>query len=116
MQLHEQIARIEQWLGGEISGDYRTVLATNGGQLFGNRVLIYAADDVVERNETFNTNTYCPEFLTIGDDSGGRAFVIAPNISPTQVFAVDHGSMHPDDFEVISGNLLDWLHSGCLDS
>lgn len=73
MNIESQIAALEIWTGCQLPPDYVEFLARIGGIFFRDRVLIYAADSVVERNETFQIKTYCPGYLAIGDDSGGRA-------------------------------------------
>jgi hypothetical protein len=72
-------------------------------------VLIYGAEDVVERNETFETKKYCAGDFALGDDSGGRAIVtnLGKVIGP--VFIVDQGSMSADDFILIASDLPTWL-------
>jgi hypothetical protein len=38
---------------------------------------VYGVADLAERNATFETAGYCPGFLLIGDDSGGRGFLLS---------------------------------------
>ena len=49
---------------------------------------------MLERNRAFET-LYRPGYPAIGDDSGGRAVVMALR-SPQALFLVDHGAMTPD--------------------
>ena len=58
---------------------------------------------------------YCPGYLAIGDDSGGRAVVMALDDHRQALFLVDHGAMTPDCFEPLAPSLEAWLEAGpCL--
>lgn len=93
--------------------DYANFLGTHSEALLGDRVLIYGASSLQERNETLETKTYCPGYIAVGDDSGGRAFVIAVDEPLREVFVVDMGYMDPDGFERLRLPFLDWLKAGC---
>ncbi|AXQ27968.1 hypothetical protein D0B54_04435 [Solimonas sp. K1W22B-7] len=43
-------------------------------------------EEVVERNETFQSKEYCSGYLAIGNDSGGSAIVI-PSTMPSALFS-----------------------------
>ncbi len=113
MALDQDIAAIETWAGVPLAHQYRVFLVSRGGQFVGDFVRFYSADELIERNECYETKLYCPGFLSIGDDSGGRAVIINPQLTPPSVFVVDHGSMSQDDFIVVSESLLDWVNMGC---
>jgi hypothetical protein len=113
MPLHQIMAAIERLAGVPLADQYQTFLVGYGGKFVGNSVRFYSTDELVERNECYQTQEYCPGFLTIGDDSGGRAIIIDPQMASPAVFVVDHGSMSPDDFELISESLFDWVSKGC---
>jgi hypothetical protein len=108
------LREVQDWAGVELPEEYVKVLRAHGGQSFGASVLLYGFDDLLERNVTFEVKTYCPGFLSIGDDGGGRAIVIPLDNARCRVFLVDHGSMDPGDFAQISGSPPDWVASGCL--
>src|SRR2546429_3087481 len=95
------IEEIERWAGKALPGFYRHFLLTHEEKIIGQQVNLYAAEWVIERNETYQTKEYCPGYITIGDDSGGRAFVISFADIPCSVFVVDHGYMNPDGFELV---------------
>ena len=113
MQINQQVSVIERWLGAQLSHAYRHLLVSQGGKFIGDTVRIYAADEVIERNECHEMQVCCPGFLAIGDDSGGRAIVIDPRPPTSPVCVVDQGSMSPDDFRLVSDNLADWVDLGC---
>lgn len=82
--------------------------ATRGGQ-----VLLYGAEDLMERNANYETQQYCPGFITIGDDGGGRAVMLALDGLDRAVYLVDHGTMQRDDFELAAEDFHTWLAADC---
>jgi SMI1 / KNR4 family (SUKH-1) len=104
---------LKKWAEVELPTTYLDILNTHGGKSIGDSVLLYALEDLLERNETFEVKQYCPGHMTIGDDGGGRAILIPLNNARCPVFVVDQGSMDPDDFETISDGLQDWVADGC---
>lgn len=93
--------------------EYVDVLVHDGGRFFRDQVLLYAAEDVIERNETFESKLYCPGYLAIGDDGGGTAFVIPMSDKGVPVYAVDQGSMGIMDFKRVGSNLKQWIEEQC---
>ncbi|HST62994.1 MAG TPA: SMI1/KNR4 family protein [Longimicrobium sp.] len=107
----DQIRASAESLGLEFPGFYAEVLRECNGFTTDKGLLLYSAEDLAERNETFEVRAYAPGFLAIGDDSGGRSILIALDGSAT-VYIVDQGSMDPDEFIEVSPDLLEWLHQG----
>lgn len=112
-QFDQHLAAVESWIGVPLADSYKAFLSTTGGQFVGGLFRFYSIDELIDRNECYQTREYCPGFMTIGDDSGGSAIVINPGLVPPTVFLVDHGSMSPADFEPVSESLFDWVRSGC---
>jgi hypothetical protein len=83
------------------------LLLSNSGQFVSEIVRLYSLDELDERNATYQTAEYCPEFIAIGDDSGGRA-IVCHKSAEGPIYIVDHGSMAPNDFEEIASNLKEW--------
>lgn len=104
---------LEEWSGCIISLPLRVLLSRTNGAAIGDLVRLYAPAELLERNETYETREYCPGWLTIGDDSGGSAIVVAPEKWPMPVYLVGHGSMSRADFVEIAEDLDEWVRSGC---
>ncbi|HGM8395061.1 TPA: hypothetical protein ACRMT8_003427, partial [Pseudomonas aeruginosa] len=103
------------WLGQPLPAAFVAALEQHGGRLVEPDLLLYAADELLERNRAFETSLYCPGYLAIGDDSGGRAVVMALDDHWQALFLVDHGAMTPDCFEPLTPSLEAWLEAGpCL--
>lgn len=104
---------VEVWSGRAVTFPLRAMLSRTDGTSIGELVRFYAPDEILERNQTYETGKYCPGWLTIGDDGGGRAIVVAPDKWPTPVYLVDHGSMSRADFVEVAQDLREWVHLGC---
>jgi hypothetical protein len=108
-----KLLEIEQWLGSPLPGAYRQRLPRFGDGTIGDQVHLYPIDLIIERNEAYESKKYCPGNLAIGDDSGGRAVMIALDDATCQVFLVGHGSMDPSQFRPVSMRLAEWLEAAC---
>lgn len=88
---------------GEMADD----LVTDAG------IVVYSAGNLVERNLTYEVADYAPGFVLIGDDSGGRGFLVRVNDPDSSVFSSDLGDLDPMDFEIEAADVLSWIGSFC---
>ena len=109
----QEIEAFERWLGQALPAYYLRFLQDWQEGLRGEQVLLYGAESLVERNETYDTLQSCPGYITIGDDSGGRAVMLALDDGDRAVYLVGHGSMQRDDFEVAANDFTSWLAADC---
>lgn len=103
---------VERWHGAPIASGLREFVAAHGGRAIG-EVRLYAADEWIERNECYETPVYCPGWLALGDDGGGRAIMVHAALTPPTVFVVGHGSMSEADFRRVGEDLALWVAGGC---
>ncbi|WLH54022.1 SMI1/KNR4 family protein [Pseudomonas tolaasii] len=103
---------LELQLGKSIPHEYKLLLRQSNGVWHKSGLVIYAIEDVFERNETMGAIRYATGYLAIGDDSGGRAILVP--YEGVGVYIVDQGSMDPDDFDSVGVSLTDWVNSGCV--
>lgn len=108
----ESLAAFERWFGSPLAPGLRTFLAEHAGHAT-HTCSLYAVSELEERNQTYETRTYCPGFVTIGDDGGGRAIVVHHTLNPATVWLVDHGSMNEADFVAVGESPAAWRESGC---
>ncbi|MFZ6801339.1 SMI1/KNR4 family protein [Undibacterium sp. Di24W] len=113
METTEKIAEVEEWLGLRLPEQYAKFLLEHPEKILGERVLLYSVDDLIERNSIYETKAYCPGHLVIGDDSGGRAFIIPIDKWTGSVFIVDHGDMTEDGCTLVTTNFDDWINNDC---
>lgn len=107
----DKLHNLEVRLGRKFPPAYRDILQTADGFALENGILFYSSEDVLERNETFEVNKYAPGYLAIGDDSGGRAFLIP--FDGVGVYLVEQGSMDPDEMAMVGHSLPEWINMGC---
>ncbi|WP_219114095.1 SMI1/KNR4 family protein, partial [Janthinobacterium sp. UMAB-56] len=66
----QDIDAFEQSLGRSLPTYYLSFLQDGQEGIYGEQVLLYGADSLMERNATYDTAQACPGYFTIGDDSG----------------------------------------------
>ncbi|MBD0675635.1 hypothetical protein ACIQOW_30600 [Kitasatospora sp. NPDC091335] len=74
-------------------------------------VTVYPAGCIGERNTTYEVGRYAPGFLLIGDDSGGRGFLLRADDPDCAVFSSDLGDLDPAGFDVESTHFASWAES-----
>lgn len=109
----QDIDAVQRALGHALPASYAAFLQDWTEGLCGEQVLLYGADSLMERNATYETQLSCPGFIAIGDDSGGRAVMLALDGSDRAVYLVGHGSMQRDDFELAADDFASWLAADC---
>lgn len=109
----QAIDALQRWLGHALPAHYLSFIGDWHEDMRGEQVLLYGAESLRERNETYDTQQACPGYVTIGDDSGGRAVMLALDGGDRAVYLVGHGSMQRDDFERVADDFHAWLADGC---
>jgi hypothetical protein len=95
----------------QLPAEYASFIESLAGELpVGPGGILYSRDALAERNETYETATYCPGHVAIGDDGGGRAIVI--DLVTGSIGIVDHGAMTPDCIEEIAADFATWRDGG----
>lgn len=107
------IDALQRWLGLALPATYLRFLQDGQEGMRGEQVLLYGVESLRERNETYETQQSCPGYITIGDDSGGRAVMLALDGGDRAVYLVGHGSMQRDDFELAADDFTSWLAADC---
>lgn len=109
----QEIGAFQQWLDDALPAYYVAFLKDWDEDMRGEQVFLYGAESLMERNETYETRQFCPGFITIGDDGGGRAVMLALDEDERAVYLVGHGSMQRDDFELAAEDFHAWLAADC---
>tara|TARA_R110002072_G_scaffold227269_1_gene384132 strand:+ start:1031 stop:1648 length:618 start_codon:yes stop_codon:yes gene_type:complete len=108
--LPSDLRKAQSELGFDLPVDLRDLLAISNG-LRGDELLIYSAEELVERNSTFEVAAYCPEFVAIGDDGGGQVYLLRRDGIGDMVYQTDMGDMDPTGFVEV-GALATFLRVG----
>jgi hypothetical protein len=107
VRLSEEMAKFEFGFPRELVDFYR---ATDGFMM-PSGINVYQVEDVFERNKTFEIDVYCKGYLLIGDNSGGRGFLLSLAEGDTKVYSSDLGDLGPEDFDVEAESFTEWLSS-----
>ncbi len=109
---NESLEALTDYVGRPLPARYRELLQASNGLASGEYVVLYAAEDVPERNDTYGARECAPGYLAIGDDGGGRAIMLKLGADDPAVTLVDHGSMSPEDMEFAAKKLSSWIEAG----
>lgn len=74
-------------------------------------VLLYSTRLIAERNDTLGVTEYAPEFVAVGDNSGGRVFLMEASAAAHTLYDADDSS--PEARSIVAASYLDWLADGC---
>lgn len=91
--------------------EYRALLRLTNGLHSDGCLVLYTAGDLITRNHDYEVPTCLPDYLMIGDDSGGQAILIDRSGA---LFEVGMGVMDADWLEPAATSLADLLitHAG----
>ena len=78
----------------------------------GDYVLLYGRNDIEERNQTYEVQTYMPGWFTIGDDSGGQALLMKLD-GTNAVYLLGHGALGSMQPLMIAESFASWMSVGC---
>ncbi|EDW21578.1 SMI1/KNR4 family protein [Bacillus pumilus] len=108
------IKKAESQLNMVLPDAYKNLLKQTNGCSIGGDVLLYGTEDMVERNATWEVQQYASGYVAIGDDGGGRVFLMRQAEEEKKVWIVDAGVMDPQHAELVTENLLEWVSRGCI--
>jgi len=104
------IRAAQQLLCIDFPKDYVELLAfSNGAVLEG--LQLYPAEDLPERNKTFEIASYLPSHLLIGDDGGGTGILVS--LIDGTIRSSGLGDLNPDDLRLVAPSLQAWIEAGC---
>lgn len=109
--------KLEQLLGTELPGDYLSFLEYiknnfTDGLVTGNVFIYLHEDDLIERYNTFEMGTYLPEYLGIGNDSGGSEIIISLAEKKSKIYFADHAAYFENCLQIIAQDFDDFINSG----
>jgi hypothetical protein len=110
---NDKIDAVENKLNFIFPQIYREILQQTNGFFTEDGILIYGADDILERNITLEVKDYAKGYVVVGDDGGDIVFLMRQNIDAKEILAVDSGDMNPDNAKQMSSDLIKWIADGC---
>ncbi|MEC1525640.1 SMI1/KNR4 family protein [Neobacillus niacini] len=109
-----EILKVENQMNTKLPNSYKDIIKTSNGLSTGEGILIYGTQDIIERNENWETQIYAPGYIAIGDDSGGGVFIMPQGEEEKKVLISDSGDMTPEHFELVTSDFTIWVKSGFL--
>lgn len=91
---------------------YRILLSLSDGVELVSGALIYGSRELVERNETYDVAACLPGHVAIGDDGGGRMFLLLEGMA-SPVLRIDMGAIGSMTPEIVAANIETWIDQGC---
>lgn len=106
----QQLAAVEQQLQPARLPDTLTqLLKLSDGFLTPGGISVYGTEDLGERNATYELPEFCPGYLLIGDNSGGKGFLMKLDSAESTVFSSGLGDLEVAGFVVESASLETWV-------
>lgn len=91
-----EISIVEEKMKVKLPNSYKDLLRDNNGLSVDGRILIYGTQDIMERNETWETQENAQGYIAIGDDVGGKVFLMHQGDNETMVLMVMAGIWFPN--------------------
>lgn len=87
-----------------------TFLARQTGVPRDDGLMIYAPEDVAERNQTYEVEEYLPAHLMIADDSGGRGVLVDEDGA---IWICGMGAWDMECRDPLAPSLAQWVAQNC---
>lgn len=110
----EQIVEFENNYDYTIPSQYQDFLKQHDGCIFDNGVRLYELSDLKEMNDCLQVKMYQPEYMAIGDDSGGLIFLIKQEKDAKEVFVVDISDYDLKTAFYKIDEFKRWFDQGCI--
>jgi hypothetical protein len=108
----QQLAAVVQQLLPELMPDILSeLLKLTDGFLTPGGISVYGTQDIIERNTTFEVPEYCAGYLLIGDNSGGKGYLMKLDPVDSTVFSSGLGDLQPSRFVEESSHFESWVGS-----
>lgn len=110
----KQIIEFQNKYGFVIPDQYQDFLKQQDGYIFDSGVRLYELDDLKEMNEMLQVQMYQPDYMAIGDDSGGLIFLMKQEINAKELFVVDIADYDLETAFCRISDFKDWFDKGCV--
>lgn len=92
--------------------DYAQLLLVSDGMFVNYDILLYSSEEIIERNETYETEEYFPGWLLIGNDGGDSYFYLDTTLAISPVFVLGSGCPFKEDARQVAANIAEWIEIG----
>lgn len=114
MTNEEQIIEFQNKYGFVIPSQYQNFLKQQGGYTLDSGVRLYELDDLKEMNDILQVQMYQPDYMAIGDDSGGLIFLMKQELNAKEIFVVDIADYDLETAFCRISDFKDWSDKGCV--
>ncbi|TWF32371.1 SMI1/KNR4 family protein SUKH-1 [Chitinophaga polysaccharea] len=115
MANNNNISEIEKALGFPLPGAYRNFLLKEQAEddlPVTDLVLLYGTAHLLQRNADYQVQQYLPQYLSIGDDSGGQAVCLHCQYNDPTVYIVGYGALNTGSMAVLGYDFNNWVQNG----
>jgi hypothetical protein len=109
-----ELQSLDHAIGTRLPLAFREFLKRSDGLSLCGGLLIYGSADLKERNDTWEVTEYAPGFIAIGDDGGGKIFLMKLGEADSAIYVVESGVMNPEFGEKVAESLSAWVSNGLL--
>lgn len=109
-----EILKVENEMDVKLPYSFKNLLKTSNGLSTEEGIVIYGTKDIVERNETWETQVYAQGYIAIGDNSGGGVFLMYQGDREKSILIVDSGDMTIEHSNLVTSDINQWIKSGLL--
>ncbi|MED4531940.1 SMI1/KNR4 family protein [Metabacillus fastidiosus] len=107
-----EILKVENEMNAQLPNSYKNLLKTSNGLYTEEGILIYGTEDIIERNETWETEEYAQGYIAIGDNGGGQVFLMHQGDKEKKVLIVGSGVMNPEHSDLVISDFTQWVKNG----
>ncbi|MBU3107983.1 SMI1/KNR4 family protein [Clostridium gasigenes] len=111
----EEVIKIEEEFGFKLPNEYKDFLAVTNGLLTNGTISIFGADNILERNRTYEVQVYAEGYVAIGLRDGDDFLLMHTEETAKEVISVDCGDMNPINAEPFAEDFIEWINNGAID-
>lgn len=108
------INKVEIEMGLKFPKVFRELLKLTNGFETEEGVAIFGTDTIIERNQTYEVSEYAQGYLAIGNNGGGKFYLMLANEESTELVQVDAGVMDPEFAALVNEDFITWINNGAI--
>jgi hypothetical protein len=105
----EAIAQAQVVMGCTFPPTYVELLKCSDGFFVHPVLMVYETSGIPERNTTYEVGIHLPEWLLIGDDSGGRGIFLDYTDKEGTIYMVGLGNMSRPEARLLASSIPEWM-------
>jgi hypothetical protein len=114
LMMEEQLQTIATTLAIQLPAFYIRLMVEKQMEdsvLLNDLTLLYGTKDIISLNQDYEIPRYLPDYLLIGNDSGGYGIVIkADGVPDNKIYLCPLGSLAEDDLAILAYDIDEWAN------